>query len=431
MKRIALILLVAAIGGVLLANYRITSEVQAHLEDTQRALSLFGAFSYGPVSVTPMGTLRVKDLTFSPHSEPDEYRVDEVRLETAHLLELYRLAFDLERRQIPQKMQLTVAGLHLDLNTGFLRSALGESSNNDLWGQLESAGCGERRGFDAADYIAMGYGLMVSDITLGYQLTHSGTRALITFDMTTRHMMRMHTELAIDINSDMGLKPDTFALARLNSASARLVDLGFNQARNQFCAREAGVTTAEFDGHHLDAWLNTWQRHALAPGDSLVSAYQQYSRGQGHTLTLNVEPFPGLGAEDMAMSLNPDYLSGRLNPTVAINGQAARPFSISAALPDPAIAEELRAGAGETQLPAATRRVEAPSSSSAGNPRVVTRQLDQHLNRDVRLTLTDGRRMDGRVSRVENGTLHLNRRLHGGNMEVPVPLSQIREARLL
>ena len=161
--------------------------------------------------------------------------------------------------------------------------------------------------------------------------------------------------------------------------------------------------------------MQVWNREGLEPSETLVEAYQRFTSGKSDTLILAIEPYPSLDANDHSMSMDPTYLSGRLSPSVAVAGEEPETFSIASVEP--------------TNSGAAVDTAFEPEEE-ARDPTDITGSLHEHINRDVRLLLTDGRRLDGRIKGIENGRLQFNRRLHGGTMVVPIPLTRIQQARL-
>ncbi|MFL1407422.1 hypothetical protein ACJO2E_18920 [Marinobacter sp. M1N3S26] len=416
MKRVLLVLLVAAVAGVFYANYRITSEVEEGLELSKRQLSLFGQLDWGDVSVSPMGALSITDLSFTPHGTPEEYRVEEVRFETAHLFELYRISFELDQREIPEEMHIKVNGFEVDLDSSLFRNMEAQAGPSTLVSRLMTAGCGDRSYFGIDDYMDMGYGVWVADMNIGYRMSHSGTRMNLDFDVVSRGMVRLVTDMAVDLNPTAALNLNTASDAKVSRVKVAITDTGLNERRHDFCAGEAGVARADYPGHHQQAWMQVWNRDGLEPSETLVDAYRRFSNGQSDTLILAVEPYPSLDANDQSMSMDPTYLSGRLSPSVAVAGEEPESFSVASVEPvDTAVAEE----SGQDQ------------EVQASDPLDITGSLHQHLNQDVRLTLTDGRRVDGRIKGIENGRLQFNRRLHGGTMVVPIPLARVERARLV
>ena len=416
MKRVVLVLLVAAVAGVFFANYRITSEVEEQLETSKRALTMFGDFSWQDVSVSPMGAVSVTGLRFRPHGLEEDYRVDEVRFETAHLLELYRIAFELDQREIPDEMHMVVSGLRIDLDSNLFRDMeAGAAGQSNLLSRLVTAGCGDRHYFSVDDYIAMGYGESVSDMTLGYRMSHSGTRMNLDLDLVSRGMVRVATDMAVDLNPTAAFNAETVSDAKVSRVKVAITDAGLNDRRHDFCAGEAGVARGAYPEHHLQAWMDQWQRQGLQPGDALVEAWRRFSAGTSDTLVLAIDPYPSLDANDRAISADPSYLSGRLNPTVAVAGQDPTSFSISSV---------------EPLVEAVARQDAQTNEPQVSDPLDISRRLHEHLNRDVRLVLTDGSRIEGRIKAIRNGRLQLNRRLHGGHMVVPIPLARVQSAHL-
>lgn len=422
MKRVLLVLVVAAVAGIFYANYRITSEVEEQLQLSRAGLSMFGQLRWADVSVSPLGALSIEALRFSPHGLQEEYRVDEVRFETAHLFELYRIAFELDQREIPEEMHVKVSGLRVDMDSTLFRNMENEASGQqNLLSRLITAGCGDRRHFSVDDYLAMGYGVAVSDMVIGYRMSHSDTRMNLELDVSSRGMAQVATDIAVDLNPTAALNAATASDARISRVRMAVTDTGLNQRRNEFCAGEAGVATADYPAHHQQAWMRAWNQRGLQPGEPLVNAYQRFSAGRTDTLTLAIEPYPSLDASDRSISLDPAYLSGRLNPSVAVAG--AEPQSFKVASVEPLQLEVADETAEEEAGP--------EGAGQADDTGDITGNLHQHLNRDVRLTLRDGSRLDGRIRAIEDGRLQFNRRLHGGTMVVPIPLVRVEQARLL
>ncbi|MFC4259963.1 hypothetical protein ACFOZ5_13060 [Marinobacter lacisalsi] len=416
MKRVLLVLLVAAVAGVFFANYRITSEVEEQLEMSKMGLSMFGEFTWGDVSVSPLGALSITDIRFSPHGLPEEYRVDDIRLETAHLFELYRIAFQLDQREIPEQMHMVISGLRLDLDSDLFRNIEAEASGQGgLVSRLVTAGCGDRSYFSVEDYMAMGYGVSVSDMTVGYRMSHSGTRMNLDLDLVSRGMVKIATDMAVDLNPTAALNVQTAGDAKISRVKVAITDTGLNERRNEFCAGEAGVARSTYPEYHQQAWMREWNREGLEPSETLVNAYRSFTSGASDTLTLAIDPYPTLNANDRTMSMDPTYLSGRLSPSVAVAGVEPRSFSVTSVEP---VVEDVVEDTGQEE------------ETRTADPRDITGSLHKHLNQDVRLTLTDGQSLDGRIKRIENGRVQFNRRLHGGTMVVPIPLARIQQARL-
>lgn len=281
--------------------------------------------------------------------------------------------------------------------------------------RLITAGCGDRSYFSVKDYMDMGYGVSVSDMTVGYRMSHSGTRMNLDLDLVSRGMLRADTDIAIDLNPTAALNAQTAGDAKISQVKVAITDTGLNERRNNFCAGEAGVELSAYPEHHQQAWMREWNREGLEPSETLVNAYRSFTSGDSDTLTLAIDPYPTLSANDRAMSTDPTYLSGRLSPSVAVAGADPRSFSVTSV--DPVI-EPVAEDTGQEE------------NTQAADPRDITGSLHQHINRDVRLTLTDGQRLDGRIKGIENGRVQFNRRLHGGTMVVPIPLARIQQARL-
>ncbi|SFL91883.1 hypothetical protein [Marinobacter zhejiangensis] len=431
MKRILLVVVVTLVAGLGLAYYKVTSSVKEGLDNANAAMAMMGArLIYEGVSIAPNGDLQVSGLTFlSPTG--DKLSIDQVALGTGNPLDLLNFTSQVEQRQIPEKLHVRIDGMAVDLDT-----LLGESGNPAEQGQndnplrhFEAIGCGDQRFFSVQDWKAMGYTEMRWNVDFDYRLDQGGARLFLNGNLESEDQGAIHLDTVFSQSltvNHLTFSPELVESVRLVSARISYRDDGYMMRTRDFCARKTGLDSAAYRDHHLAAWRNVWtNKLALLPSDNVHSVYEDYIDNPGNTITLEIEPYPPLDMDDNYLSSNPEYLTQRLNPKIGSDNQPLAAFTVATA--EHSENAETTATANN---PSDREATPAPAAASTGPAAITVSTLNQHLNKTVVLTLTDGRILDGRIQSVSGGNLQLRRHLYGGVMDVPVELRTIRAVRL-
>lgn len=421
MKRFLLIVVVAVAVGFAFVQYKITSSVSDGLESIKRTTAPFIRMEYGDVSTTWSGNIEVTDLRFVSLRNNEEIVADKIGLNTGNLWVLMNLQDKLRENKIPDRLEFSIEGLVADME--FMTNLQNTAVTDSLYTKLETAGCNGRSRFSRRDINAMGFDRLVLDMTMGYQLSEGGTRLRFTNRMLFRDLMAVSLDMVVDrpnsIN-EAGLTAETASSMSLSSARIGIEDHGQLDRMLELCAGETGMTTAEYQTHHMEAWVAEWQKMGLKPSESFVEVYRDYIGNPGSTLIFEMEPFPALDLGDNYLSPDPVYLSGRLNPEMGTERTGMQPVSIALAEQDIAASD-----AEQPESPTTDKKSTAPADSvTSGNPESPA-DLKQYLQRDVSITLKSGQRMEGVILRIDGDAVKLRRHIHGGSMVVPVQVRDI------
>ncbi|TBW51276.1 hypothetical protein EZI54_17290 [Marinobacter halodurans] len=425
MKRILIAAVVVIAGGLFFAQYQMTSTVRDQLDKTVQLASFYGQLSYDDVSVTPTGNLEISGIRFSPHTVDDSIRMDKLVLETDNPWVLYTLSDELRSGHVPDHLALNVVGLRIDPHGPLMQAAVERQGGEGMMTQLGLAGCGDHSRNAGS---ATGGAVDIIDMSLGYQQTQGGSQLDILSRVTIHGQNTLTTQLTLDpggaLNAFNGLQ--SARSVALKSAEFQIRDQGAVQQGLEDCARETGMSVEAFQKHHLKAWRAVWSKHALAPDDALANAYKQYIEHPGSTLELTIEPFPPISTEDRYLSTDPDYLSGRLNPKVGIDGGPLKPFRISQTETTAAAGEPATGSLAEPPEPKpAAAAPQTAREAPTGPATIAVNELNRHMHQALRIVLNSGKVLEGRLQAVEGQRLQLQRRMFGGNMVVPVNYSDI------
>ncbi|MGF2687674.1 hypothetical protein ACQUWM_14315 [Marinobacter sp. DUT-3] len=421
MKRFLLIVVVAVAVGFAFVQYKVTSSVSDGLESIKRTIAPFVRMEYGDVSTTWSGNIEVTDLRFVSLRNNEEIVADKIGLNTGNLWVLMNLQDKLRENKIPDRLEFSIEGLVADME--FMTNLQNTAVTDSLYTKLETAGCNGRSRFSRRDISAMGFDRLVLDMTMGYQLSEGGTRIRFTNRMLFRDLMAVSLDMVLDRSNSIneaGLSAETASSMSLSSASIGIEDHGQLGHMLELCAGETGMTTAEYQKHHMDAWVAQWQKMGLKPSESFVEVYRDYIGNPGSKLVFEMEPFPALDLGDNYLSPDPVYLSGRLNPKMGTERTGMQPVSIALAEQDIAASD-----AEQPESPTTDKKSTAPADSvSSRNPESPA-DLKQYLQRDVSITLKSGQRMEGVILRIDGDAVKLRRHIHGGSMVVPVQVRDI------
>ncbi len=260
-------------------------------------------------------------------------------------------------------------------------------------------------------------------------------------------------------------------------------DHGFNTARNAYCAKQAGISEAQFIERHLAAVARIMESKGLLFDEKIWAAYRRYAE-TGADLTWQTHYGEGVAWEDIREKRGA-VLFNAIGARLSVTGLAPLPYQpqITATRPIPDDAsldsiyqllvregsivasstESLVATTAETAAPvvptarhtaatvpsrstasavpgaaaaakvtsASARANSAPSATAAADKpaagsELALRDLGKHVGSYVRVQLSSGRSYVGAIERNTGEALTLSVRLRGGTASLALPHKQIR-----
>lgn len=429
MKRLLLVLAVLVVAVAATTKYRISSGVTDSLEMAKRGMAPFATLSYGDVTTTFGGTIEVRDISVDLHTENAQFSAERVAFVTGSPWVLLNLKETIENQKIPEQFRVEVDGLSVPSEVTDAWSGV-ESGKQDPYLRFQLAGCGGRTTLTRGERLASGYSDIKTDFAFGYRLLNSDMSIAIDLRSKVHDVADIQMEMVANLPhaiNEKAISPDLANDAKLANATFTMTDLGDNQKILGFCADDASLTIAEYTTKHMEAWIAEWRRLGVVPSDTLIDVYRDYISNPGGTLTAKLEPYPSLELGDNYISPDPAYLSSRLNPQMGTKNTGMKPVSLTkVSLDDDHSPKE---APSELTVSNTAPTIQAlPSAPFSGQIKVAA--LTDHLNHDVQITTTTGRRIDGRVLSVNQGIVNIQRHLHGGIMEMPLPMTDIRSVRL-
>lgn len=419
MKRFLILAVLLAAGVFFGGKFYYESQMKKSLDQLVQAAKPVGEFSYRSVKVTHTGEAQIHQLRFQPAAANDAVLIDQVTLRTGNALGLFYLSEDAKKQQFPQKLGVSITGIRI-LAGG---SVYGSSQTFSAAQGFDAMGCGNRQKFSGHDLMDMGYEELVMSIDLDYEIVGEGQKLKLYTKTVTEDMARL--ELTGDIQLGASSRSArvmgaTFNKAALNSLNVDYEDLGYAANIIKFCAAETGKTPAEYREHHLNAWQDYWNALGVAVGPKVTEAYEQFVQ-QPDKFNLYLYPATTLSLNDM-FTTPANILIYRLQGNLQVNDK-------------PAVKLDLVGLTDEEQAKITARKEaeqQATHAEPVADPNLLSLDnLGNHLRKNVRIRLTNGKSYSGQIRKVEDGRIQFQRFEKGGNLTLPILLSDLQEVRLV
>ncbi|TVP54627.1 MAG: hypothetical protein EA349_11220 [Halomonadaceae bacterium] len=314
------------------------------------------------------------------------------------------------RGQWPDQARVQLESVQLQLEPDLFRP-WARARPSRLKGQplLALAACGERRVLAPTDFLQMGIDRFALNLTLTYD---QAAQRSLGIDLDAGYLGRLAGFLDLDQQDIMQWAGATGEVPAAKSASLRLNDGGFMGRLATYCAAREDKTREDWVELSSERWVALMTEAGTVPTESLQRFYRHWL-SQGGELALEWQPDPeqraALGERASAQAwLQAQGLSLRHNnERVPEPGVALEPGRT----PEPVIAEPVR----DPELERIARYYDSELERAAA-----------WIDRRVRLTLTSGRVLEGRLLSRDDTHMLLHKALEGGEMMLPVPLESIK-----
>lgn len=478
------LLLVAGLGYLGLKGY-IYYQVKSRLDDAIAKAAPMAEITYGGIDSSLSGSVTVHDIAVRAFGE--EVRIGASRLGTPNVLVLLGALSELQQGEPPEFVELEWTDLNIGLDgplMGFVQAAV-QRQAPQLPGSFP---CGGKVVFGPADWRAMGYQRLSSDVRMHVAVDKDAHRVRLQGSWKTADMgaVRFRTEFA-------GLAPSMNGLAEANKTALLrwfeldYTDLSYYKRWVRYCAQRDKTDPNAFINTLVDAkptyYMYSW---GVVPGADLRRAFGEFLR---NPKTLSVVAHPSAPVElDLLKRYSPDDLVAVLDLRVLVNGQgvessrvsyepellqqyargpsaplqwpprpsaqapaatpapsAPSPQPLASAPPQPAPEATPKSAPKPTSKaapePAAKAAPQAPGSNPGSRPStaakvqprmtefgyrtVATAGLERYVGRYVRVLTREGTAREGVLSAVQANEVVVERRMYGGSVGVPVPMSKI------
>lgn len=382
-----------------------------------------------------LGAQRTLNQLADQWSEHGDLRWDGVRTASNGQVEVRRLHwhwFDVTQPVTAQELRLTLPGpvsllnalwrgrwsdqaqlqleaVRLQLEPDLFRPWARERPVGLLGQPLLALGaCGERQVLTPTDLLQMGIDRLALDLTLIY---NAGTPYPLGIDLDAGALGRVSGGVNLEQHELVQWGAASGATPTPKGAKLVLNDAGFMQRLATYCAAREDKTQADWVQLSSQRWEQNMTEAGTVPTDSLQRFYRDWL-GQGGELALEWKP-------------DQDKLASLTEQASAQHWLQAHRLSVrhnDSVVPEPGVA----------LVPPPEPEPQAPPEVRDPELERVARYHDSELeraaawiDRRVRLSLTSGRVLEGRLLSSDASNMLIHKALEGGEMMIPVPLESI------
>jgi hypothetical protein len=375
-------------------------------EELKNALAPVAALEYEHVQASLTGPLGIENISISPHALDDEVRIKSILVAADGPQEVYKLARAAWDDKLPERLRLSVNGITLSLD-GELAFWMNKQTASGSGNNPFDTSCGGKASLGSDDLQQMGYEKLVTDLRLEYQFGRGEEGLGVFAQISTREMMSVRVSGNIPANSvSTSVQRLAQSEPELAYLSVTYGDDSYQKRKNEYCAKLEGITVADYVDASVESLKNFLLENDFRPSDELIAAYRKLLTGSPKlTMVLNpVEPLD-LAALAAIDSSNPGQIPGF---QVLIDDE---PVTLGEIIePEP---ETLVDANGAPQAPPDTYK------------ETTIAELDQHLNRRIKVYTRDGKLHQAFLERVEPEQLVLTRHLVGGSATFTVPFTEV------
>ncbi len=387
--------------------------IYSHMEDIKKAAAPVATIEYEDIRAPLNEPFGVTGITVVPHLVSDTIRIRSALVHTNGIRDLYELGKKVFTEELPQRLEVSLNQISIDLN-GEIASLMANNQKTNLFGTpLDALACAEREFFSPTDLLAMGYEQLSVDTEFQYGVN----RVKESVDLFVKFRIRDATSLAFDLSIPRSQAPTSrdqlsLQIPQLKDFSINIEDLSFNERRNKYCADLSGVTSAAFVDRHLDQVKAHADDSGFPVSDELLAAYRQYVTDSGN-ITVSANPLDPVDLMTL-LTLNPRQLLEWLSLDVNIAGKNIQELMV--------IVVEEEEQPEEDAKPKVLLDTYKPTPVA---------ELDQHVNRLLKIRTVDGKLHHAYLSVVSQDALVLTQELVGGSATFRLPIAQIDEVRVL
>lgn len=405
MKRLLATLVVMALVGFAAFKAGVWWLADQRMAEARQALESHGVLHRGGISSGIEGRLVLNNASWQDFELTQPLDITRVELDLASPVNL--LSTLLDPTALPAQWTLRLDGIGLTLDPTMLRNwVTAEGANSDGDPALFVLSCAPdpRQQLGSGDLIRMGITALAGDAfvrqTPGNLHAELNTASAGSLELNWPDARIRIRDSEVSVSNDTG------------PLSLTLRDGGLMRRIAAYCAREAGIETREWARRAVEALGAGFEARGLAASNQLKALYQQWLL-EGGELTVNLrldQPLFGIPVRKVG-----ENDGERQNWQVRYNGAGVPDVYLSEAEP---VVQETPDVAVEPVVPR-----EDPETESwyPANPETA----EQWIDRQVRVTLSNGNVVEGRLVSVSERELEVARVIAGGEVGYPMAVRAI------
>ena len=429
------IALVLIVGGLWAYLWYSTKQ---QVDQLVAAAKPFADISYREIAISPAGSVGVNRVQIIINALNDSVRVGSIRLKAPNLLALLDIRSALSAGRLPAALTLALEQIEVSLDGGLLGASDATPAQRSPFGDLDALGCGPTHSLGGAEWREMGYSNLISNIEIGYRLNPAQNGIELQIDSDTRDWAAINLMLGLTTPSARPSILDlaTTATPKLTQFTAMVRDGGFNQRRNDYCAKKAGKPVETYIAEHARLVVERLQANGIYLGPGLIEAYRNYL-AVGSQVALTLTPPVPIDPREFQF-YKPDDVIKLMGLALKVNDKPVSDLSINWASDKIAKALATKPVAESPEAATEPSRTER-TPSSAAEPTIIQKsfhpialnELSRYIGATAKVKTANGARYNARIEAIVDGMVNITIRKPSGTATLSLRRNEITEVEVL
>jgi hypothetical protein len=402
-------------GLYLLAQARLKSNLETFTANLGEGIEV----EYESATLTLAGSVLIEKGTLNIPDQNIYMSVDEIEFSLGNLSDTLFSQVNNNLTSLPERIYFRYDNAKVMLTSSFI-DLVASIEEPEIFSRLEALGCGNKMHLGIRDYSAMGYedfassgeltiekkdvvGSLISHLS-GYGWSDNYLFARVDFTFDIGNVLNDFSEL-----SKLELLP-TIEYLTLN-----FKDKGYNQLKNDYCARQEKLSVEKYIENHISLLSNTLMSGDLFMTSEIQSSYRELLQ-PGTQIDISIKPKSSFNMKDI-LYYQEDNLREVLGLKIKLNHFELPPifsdwtldkFNDVKVLSPKVIAEKKRIKIIKYHL-------------------MHVEQANDYVNSQVKIIKTNGEIFVGVLVGVEVDNLRLNILYQEGNAEIPFEKDRIKQ----
>ncbi|MBS3804002.1 MAG: hypothetical protein KGY54_05595 [Oleiphilaceae bacterium] len=363
------------------------------------AVAPAGVLRRGAISTAITGELILKQVYYQPHEFIQPFHAERLRYITDSSLTLITSLVSPDT--LPGQWQLRAEGLGIALDEAMAKNWVTLRTLNAATLFAPVCGRGDRPYLGMDDMAKMGVTALEGDAIL------SQAPDKLHFELNTSAAGSLELDwpgARLDPTRPLAL-PETTA----EPLAVVVRDAGLMRKLSAYCARESGMDLADWTAAVTDAFDRTLATWGYRPSSQMRALLRRWLR-DGGMLEVRLQP----QAPMLGLPVHDDENAASDESTLDVRYNQSRVPGLYLTALTPAPADQPVAASPENE----------PSGTPAWHSGQVT-ESQRWLGRQVRVTLSNGKTLEGRLTDVSEKRLTIARSMKGGEVTYPIVLDVI------
>ena len=281
--------------------------------------------SYKEIKTSLAGSATVTGVKVYLPGVDDSIYIESVQFMASDLLTLLSLDSHLQKKELPESLNLSIKGASLDLNGNLMKIFDNPDVEPTQLEIFSTLACGDIYRIGSQELDQMGYDNITSDIFLSYQF--NARKKTLHYNLKNNIRDITHFNFSGDLRGVTDLNSLTNKTAQPGSITLEIIDDSYIERKNRFCANQGKRKVKDYINEHTLQVEEYLLSYGVEPEDGLLNAYKTVLETSG-SITLEADLSKLTGTEEI-ISFEPNDIIQFVHLKLFVNGERINEISIN------------------------------------------------------------------------------------------------------